>query len=133
MKRILVTGASGQLGRAFIQKSKGKYNVLGTGRKYSDLCNFKKGDITDRKFIKQIVDDNAPDVIVHFAAMTGVDECEKNSYEAETVNKASVEWILNEFSGYFIFISTDYVFDGRMVPIQRRRKQIQSMCMAKQN
>ena len=122
MKRILVTGASGQLGRAFIRKSREKYNVLGTGRKYSDLCPFKKGDITDRKFIKEIVDDDTPDVIVHFAAMTGVDECEQNPYAAESVNIASVEWILNEFSGYFIFISTDYVFDGKDGPYSEKAK-----------
>ena len=122
MKRILVTGASGQLGRAFIRKSREKYNVLGTGRKYSDLCPFKKGDITDRKFIKEIVDDYTPDVIVHFAAMTGVDECEQNPYAAESVNIASVEWILNEFSGYFIFISTDYVFDGKDGPYSEKAK-----------
>ncbi len=122
MKRILVTGASGQLGRAFIQKSREKYNVLGTGRKYSDHCNFKKGDITDRKFIKQIIDDNAPDVIVHFAAMTGVDECEQNPYAAESINTESVKWIIDEFSGYFIFISTDYVFDGKDGPYLENAK-----------
>ncbi|SVC75095.1 uncharacterized protein METZ01_LOCUS327949, partial [marine metagenome] len=48
--------------------------------------------------------------------MTGVDECEQNPYAAENVNTKSVEWILNEFSGYFIFISTDYVFDGKDGP-----------------
>ena len=122
MKRILVTGASGQLGRVFIRKSREKYNVLGTGRKYSDLCPFKKGDITDRKFIEEIVDDYTPDVIVHFAAMTGVDECEQNPYAAEIVNMASVEWILNKFSGYFIFISTDYVFDGKDGPYSEKAK-----------
>ena len=122
MKRILVTGASGQLGRAFIRKSREKHNVLGTGRRYSDLCPFKKGDITDRKFIKEIVGDYTPDVIVHFAAMTGVDECEQNPCAAESVNIASVEWILNEFSGYFIFISTDYVFDGKDGPYSEKAK-----------
>ena len=122
MKRILVTGASGQLGRVFIRKSREKYNILGTGRKYSDLCPFKKGDITDRKFIKEIVDDYTPDVIVHFAAMTGVDECEQNPYAAESVNIATVEWILNDFSGYFIFISTDYVFDGKDGPYSEKAK-----------
>jgi len=122
LKRILVTGASGQLGRAFIRKTIGKYIVLGTGRKYFDFCPFKKGDITDRKFIEEIVDDFTPDVIVHFAAMTGVDECEQNPYAAESVNIASVEWILNEFSGYFIFISTDYVFDGKDGPYSEKAK-----------
>ena len=122
MKRILVTGASGQLGRAFIRKSSGKYNVLGTGRKYFDLCPFKKGDITDQKFIKQTVDEYTPDAIVHFAAMTGVDECEQNPSVAESVNTASVERILNEFSGYFIFISTDYVFDGKDGPYSEKEK-----------
>ncbi|HJM48082.1 MAG TPA: SDR family oxidoreductase [Candidatus Marinimicrobia bacterium] len=122
MKRILVTGASGQLGRAFIRKTIGKYIVLGTGRKYFDFCPFKKGDITDRNFIKQTVDGYMPDAIVHFAAMTGVDECEQNHSEAESINTASVEQILNEFSGYFIFISTDYVFDGKDGPYSEKEK-----------
>ena len=107
---------------AFIRKSSEKYNVLGTGRKYIDLCPFKKGDITNRKFIKQTIDDYNPDAILHFAAMTGVDECEQNPSEAEGVNTASVEQILNEFSGYFIFISTDYVFDGKDGPYSEKEK-----------
>ena len=122
MKRILVTGASGQLGRAFIRKSSEKYNVLGTGRKYIDLCPFKKGEITNQNFIKQTVDDYNPDAIFHFAAMTGVDKCEQNPSEAEGVNTASVEQILNDFSGYFIFISTDYVFDGKDGPYSEEEK-----------
>ena len=98
MKKILLTGASGQLGRAFIKKSEGKYTVLGIGRNSSAHCPFKKGNITDRIFIEKIVEDYIPDVIVHFAAMTGVDECEQNPCAAESVNIASGEWILNEFS-----------------------------------
>ena len=109
MKKILLTGASGQLGRAFIRKSEKKYNVLGIGRNSSDHCPFKKGNITDRIFIEQIVEDYTPDVIVHFAAMTSVDECEQNPHATKNVNTAPVEWILNKFPGYFIFIST-YLF-----------------------
>ena len=122
MKKILLTGASGQLGRAFIKKSEGKYTVLGIGRNLSGHCSFKKGNITDKIFIEKIVEDYSPDVIVHFAAMTSVDECEQNPHAAKNVNTAPVEWILNQFSGYFIFISTDYVFDGREGPYSEEAK-----------
>ncbi len=122
MKKILVTGASGQLGRAFIRKSEGKYSVLGIGRNSSNHCTFEKGDITDRKFMKKILNDYCPDIIVHLAAITGVDACEQNPQFANNVNTISVEWILDEFSGYFIFISTDYVFDGKEGPYSEEAK-----------
>ncbi len=112
----MLTGASGQLGRAFVRKSEGEYNVLGIGRNISNHRTFEQGNITDRKFITNTIENYSPDVIVHFAAMTGVDECEKNPILAKEVNTTPVEWILNEFTGYFIFISTDYLFDGKDGP-----------------
>ena len=51
-------------------------------------------------------------MIVHLAAMTDVDGCEQHPELAFDVNVHGTEHLLNNFSGRFIYISTDYVFDG---------------------
>ncbi|MBH50231.1 MAG: NAD(P)-dependent oxidoreductase [Candidatus Marinimicrobia bacterium] len=112
MKKILITGASGQLGRSFINNVYGKYHILGTARNLVDGIPFSEGDISDRSFITKIIAEFSPDIIVHFASMTNVDKCEMYKSDANKVNVKPVEWILNVYSGYFVYISTDYVFDG---------------------
>ena len=109
---MLITGASGQLGRSFIKNVYGKYHILGTARNLVDGIPFNVGDISNKSFITKVIAEFTPDIIVHFASMTNVDKCEIYQSEASEVNVKPVEWILNVYSGYFVYISTDYVFDG---------------------
>ena len=71
-------------------------------------CDFRYPDIV-RKHIKK----HNPDVIIHTAAATGVDWCEDHPQEAIAVNVRGVDNIVSWWKGRLIYISTDYVFDGR--------------------
>ena len=65
--RILITGANGMLGRT-LQKKLADYTLIPT-----DLPD---GDITDESAFDALVAREKPDVVIHCAAMTAVDDCE---------------------------------------------------------
>jgi dTDP-4-dehydrorhamnose reductase len=62
-----------------------------------------------------VMDLEKPDVVVHAAAMTQVDDCELRPQQCERINVQGTSQILTDaetFSSHFIYISTDFVFDG---------------------
>ena len=76
-------------------------------------------DITDRTEIKSVLSEFRADVIVHGAAMTHVDECEKHKELAYRLNVVGTQNIVDaakEINAHLIFISTDFIFDGQDGP-----------------
>lgn len=108
MKKILITGADGQLGNCFSLLFKEKYKIFNP--KESDF------DITDKYQVRSFLEKYKPDILLNCAAMTDVDGCERDPYFAENINALSIKNLLNNFNGFFIHISTDYVFDGKEGP-----------------
>jgi len=105
MRKVLITGGEGQLAQSFI-KLNHELNCETLSLNKNQL------DITDTgKFISYI-EEFTPDTILNCAAMTNVDEAEKNPGLAKEINAFSIQKILPHFNGLFIEISTDYVFDG---------------------
>ncbi|SCW85498.1 dTDP-4-dehydrorhamnose reductase [Paenibacillus tianmuensis] len=107
--KIFVTGASGQLGTDLVSLLKIKgYEVFGTSS--------KELDITDINAVKSLIaEDKQPNVIIHSAAYTKVDQAEQNSDEAYAVNAygtRNVAMAARACGAKLIYISTDYVFDG---------------------
>lgn len=109
MKRILVTGANGQLGQSFLEQSKN----------YKEIeCFFvtrNELDITNEELVKHYFDDKSFDFVVNCAAYTAVDKAEDEQESAYLVNAKATEFlakITNEKKIPFIHVSTDYVFDG---------------------
>lgn len=126
LKRILITGASGQLGSAVIKALSSKHDLLATDAISNDgiiwQVPFFTLDITNAHQIKTILHDTKPDVIINLATMTDVDDCENNPTQAELVNTTAVGYLIEHFSGQFIQISTDYVFDGKAGPYNETDK-----------
>jgi dTDP-4-dehydrorhamnose reductase len=107
-KRILVTGANGQLGSAIISVFKlHKVYVIGTDRTMMDITNQQQ--VFD--VLKQV----KPEVIIHCAAYTAVDQAEDDKETCYRVNvdgTRNLALIAKALNIEFIYFSTDYVFDG---------------------
>lgn len=106
--KILVTGARGQLGRDVVTAcGQAGYEVLG--------CDRETLDITNASNCRQTIQQFLPDVIIHCAAYTAVDQAETDIDGAYLVNSVGTRNIAVEaekVGAKLIFISTDYVFDG---------------------
>lgn len=123
MKKILVTGANGLLGQHLINMLLKENNAVvgcGTGPcrlPFTAANNFAyyDCDITDEIAVFNLFEKEQPTIVVHAAAMTQVDDCELQQEKAEAVNvKGTATVLLNAeaYSSHFIYISTDFVFDG---------------------
>ncbi|MFC1785373.1 SDR family oxidoreductase [Candidatus Neomarinimicrobiota bacterium] len=112
-KKILITGASGQLGNSVLKQLNGKFELLATDIHTNKLnIPFTILDITDFKQIQNTLSNFNPDVIINLAAYTDVDGCEFNPDKAYRLNSKSIDMLSDNFDGKFIQISSDYVFDG---------------------
>ncbi|MEO7923789.1 MAG: SDR family oxidoreductase [Chitinophagaceae bacterium] len=121
--KILITGANGFLGYYLTgQLLLRNYQVIATGRggdrlPYTGQANFHyvSMDFTDPFSVHDVFEQYQPDVVVHAGAMSKPDECEKNQWQAYVTNvEATVTMLLNaeEQRSFFVFLSTDFVFDG---------------------
>lgn len=105
---ILITGATGQLGKELVKITSNNHQVRGVSS--SDF------DITDLASTGEYISELDPDVIVHSAAYTDVDGCEENEDKAYKVNglgARNVAIVAREVGAKIVHISTDYVFDGK--------------------
>ena len=76
-------------------------------------------DITQKDAVDQTINSVQPDVIVHAAAMTQVDDCEQNMSLSYSVNVDGTRNLLEsaeDVNSRFCLISTDFVFSGASGP-----------------
>ena len=108
MRRILVTGANGQLGNAM--------RLLGaTSRNEYRFTDVAELDITDEEAVRRAVCDGRIDVIVNCAAYTNVDRAEEDEATADRINRLAVGNLARAAAAAdatLIHVSTDYVFSG---------------------
>jgi len=105
--RILVTGCRGMLGSDVVNLFSGKHEVLGSDINEFDICNISQAEPFFASFM--------PDVVIHCAAFTNVDECETSSVKAFSINSEGARNIglcCEKYGAKMVYISTDYVFDG---------------------
>lgn len=109
-KKILVTGASGQLGRAFARLLSPVCDVVFTDVQGNNGCN-----LADAADLQRLLNDVRPDLIINPAAYTAVDRAETEEAVAHAVNALApgimARWA-REHDSAMIHYSTDYVFDG---------------------
>lgn len=89
--------------------------VISTYRTAPIQINSIKLDITEEKHVSEVIAKVKPNVIVHLAAETDVDLCEKEPTYAHRINvegSRNVAVASRNVRAKMIFISTDYVFDG---------------------
>ena len=117
--KVLVTGTSGQLGFDVMKELKSRgHEAIGADRSESG-ADFEHVilDITNKDRVSEVVKEIHPDAIVHCAAWTNVDAAEESANLA-MVRAVNVDGTRNlaeackEVDAKFVYISTDYVFDG---------------------
>lgn len=108
MKKILITGTGGLVGRATVEYCRANADeVVAYDRQSLDI-----GDV--EKVIAVILRE-APAAVINCAAWTDVDGCESDAAKAERVNAigpANLARACRKANAAFLTISTDYVFDG---------------------
>jgi dTDP-4-dehydrorhamnose reductase len=105
--KVTILGGTGLLGKALMRAWKGD-EVRGLGS--------RDADIRDAQKVREVVKTTRPDWVVLAAAYTDVDGCESNQDLAFSVNRdgaVNVVHAAKEAGARLLFLSSDYVFDGR--------------------
>ena len=114
MKKILVTGCNGQLGRA-IRKAYANDEVTFVNTDVMEGEGVIALDITKIEQVMALVRAEKPDVIINCAAHTNVDGCEKEwdlAYQINAIGPRNLSIAANAVDAKMIHVSTDYVFEG---------------------
>ncbi|XP_041881355.1 methionine adenosyltransferase 2 subunit beta isoform X3 [Corvus kubaryi] len=118
-RRVLITGATGLLGRAvFKEFNENNWNAVGCGYRRAQP-RFEQINLLDSIAVHDIIHDFQPHVIVHCAAERRPDIVESQPDAASQLNVAASANLAKEAAGvgaFLIYISTDYVFDGTSPP-----------------
>ncbi len=105
--KLVVTGAGGGLGRAFLAQVPSHHDV--EAFTHDDL------DVGDPDAVMRTIPLLRPDAILHFAAFTAVDGCETDSSRAARDNALAAQLVAlaaRRSGARLLHVSTDYVFDG---------------------
>ncbi len=109
MKKIIVTGANGQLGRAVnLQYADStEYELINTDVEELDITSIDK--------VMEFVRDVRPYAVINCAAYTAVDACEKEedlAFRINALGARNLSIAAGETGAKLMHVSTDYVFDG---------------------
>ena len=127
--RLYVDGVCGQLGHDVVNEALSRgHQVCGSDIQpaYAGImdgspvcsCSYRQLDITDKDAVERTIKELKPDAIIHCAAWTAVDaaEEEENKAKVYAINALGTRYIAeaaNAVDAKMIYISTDYVFDGK--------------------
>lgn len=122
MQKILITGANGLLGQKLVALYSQDSNttLIATARgdnrlPESDLYRYVSMDITQKEEVMRVISTEKPDVVIHTAAMTNVDQCEVEKEACWAQNVYSVSYLVDAchaVDAFLVHLSTDFIFDG---------------------
>ena len=125
-QRILITGSNGLLGQKLIAalRDDDGTDLIATSRgedRSTDPLGdrYRSLDITDKAAVQAVFDEVRPEVVIHTAAMTNVDACELDPGACHLQNVEATRFLVDaarELDSHFIFLSTDFIFDGKAGP-----------------
>ncbi len=136
--RVFVTGVAGQLGHdvvnELVKRGHGAVgsDIVDAGRLtgFSDAkgagnvpdetspCEYVRLDITDAAAVGQVITAAHPDAVIHCAAWTAVDDAEDEDkrdivHRINADGTANIAKVCRDLDCKMLYLSTDYVFDGR--------------------
>ncbi|WP_420385065.1 SDR family oxidoreductase [Roseivirga sp.] len=131
--KILITGANGLLGQKLVKLllDKGEDELIATARGVNRLpfpeadYTYDQMDITDRDQVLRVIETYQPEVIVHTAAMTNVDQCELEKEACWDQNVNAVNYLIEASTRnncFLLHLSTDFIFDGEEGPYDEKAK-----------
>ena len=134
----MITGASGLLGYTLCKQLAEK-NITVSALKSShsvDIMNVQEYavDITDQFSITKSINTLKPDVVIHAAGITNVDECERCPEYAHAVHVSGTTYIAQaaQLSGIpLVYISTDHLWDGTQSMVEEHMQTNPINCYAK--
>ncbi|MBC8204505.1 SDR family oxidoreductase [bacterium] len=118
MKKLLITGASGLIGRSLMKHCHNRFDVIGTYNTTDykpDNSVLKKLNLTDTAELEQCLDAINPEVVIHTAAVSSISGCEKDPKLTEEVNyraSAQLAAFCVRKDIRLIYLSSDMVFNG---------------------
>ena len=107
--KVMVTGATGQLGRE-VCNCLGELGIQFKGMGRADF------DLTEENATRAAILKYAPDAVIHCAAYTAVDKAETEKelcFRVNVLGTSNVAKACRELNARMMYISTDYVFDGQ--------------------
>ena len=116
--RVLVTGASGQVGSEVVAEVE-RRNALSSKRRPIEViaAGHDALDVTRRDQVMEAFYAFAPEVVIHLAAFTAVDRCEQErdlAYGVNALGTRNVVEAARRSGARVAYVSTDYVFDGEL-------------------
>ncbi|GAA4316557.1 SDR family oxidoreductase [Compostibacter hankyongensis] len=124
--KVLITGTNGLLGQHLVKQFRQMpdCSVVATARGENRLRDregyvYAPMDIADPAQISEVMRREAPDSIIHSAAMTQVDDCETQRERCWQSNVQATRYLVEaarELGAYFQLVSTDFIFDGEQGP-----------------
>lgn len=116
-KKLLITGVSGLLGSNLAYFFRDRYQVIGLfnsnrvelGRVGTFQC-----DLTSEENVKNAIQDVEPDIVIHCASLTNVDQCESDKERTHEVNVKATRYISQNLTHTqkLVYISSDSVYSG---------------------
>ena len=116
--KLLITGASGLLGTKLCETAlRNKHEVYSAYSQHKPVYGTPvELNILNLKDQQRVLEKTKPEAVIHSAALTNVDKCElekelawKTNFEAT----AHLAQLCKERGVFLIYVSTDYVFDGK--------------------
>lgn len=115
--KIFITGGSGLFGSKVAEIAQARCDEVFSGYAHNlpEYGRAVKFDLLDEKTISELVGKIEPEVIIHSAALTDVDRCEREqelAYKMNVDGTRAIATAAEKAGSFLIYISTDYVFDG---------------------
>ncbi|MBS1489437.1 MAG: SDR family oxidoreductase [Bacteroidetes bacterium] len=128
--KILITGSNGLLGQKLVEliSSKPAHHLIATAKAksvFSHGVDFYPMDVTSSAEIENVLIATRPEVVIHTAALTQVDQCESEKEKCWLNNVTAVEYLVKacqKINAHLIHLSTDFIFDGTHGPLDENEK-----------
>jgi dTDP-4-dehydrorhamnose reductase len=124
--RILITGSNGLLGQKLVKilQADAEVELFATARgenrlEQTEAYSYLAMDITNKAEILAVFEKVRPEVVIHTAAMTNVDQCETDKENCWQQNVYAVDYLIEACkaqNSFLLHLSTDFIFDGAAGP-----------------